>query len=244
MASKPTEHVLFISDLHLEQDAPELLTLFSKFMQSLTPATKALYILGDFFAAWIGQPPEPDSWLLQVEASIQTVSAWLPIFLLVGNRDFLLEASYLRKLGITLLAEPTVISCYGREYLITHGDELMDEPCYQLWRRCYRCCWLQRMFLAIPYAWRQSIAAKIRSLSKQRGRRRGYQDISPEAVAKALQRRGVTALIHGHTHLARLQEEANTLRITLGDWSTTQAYILHCDATGATLLDLLQLPSI
>lgn len=46
--------VLFISDLHLEAERPDITRAFLHFLSTRARTAQALYILGDFFEAWIG----------------------------------------------------------------------------------------------------------------------------------------------------------------------------------------------
>ena len=48
------EDILFISDLHLGFDKPEITRRFLAFLKNRAPQANALYILGDLFDAWIG----------------------------------------------------------------------------------------------------------------------------------------------------------------------------------------------
>ena len=48
------EEILFISDLHLALDKPEITRRFFDFLENRAPKASALYILGDLFDAWIG----------------------------------------------------------------------------------------------------------------------------------------------------------------------------------------------
>ena len=45
---------LFISDLHLDQNRPDICAQFEAFLQGPATQAEALYILGDLFEAWIG----------------------------------------------------------------------------------------------------------------------------------------------------------------------------------------------
>ena len=45
---------LFISDLHLEADRPEIGEQFLDFLDEEAADAEALYILGDFFEYWVG----------------------------------------------------------------------------------------------------------------------------------------------------------------------------------------------
>ena len=71
--------VLFISDLHLEAERPDITRAFLSFLDERARRAEALYILGDFFEAWIGddgmdafQRPSPSPcarWPTAVRAS-------------------------------------------------------------------------------------------------------------------------------------------------------------------------------
>jgi UDP-2,3-diacylglucosamine hydrolase len=45
---------LFISDLHLAPERPEMIRLFEKFVDQVAIDVDELYILGDFLEYWIG----------------------------------------------------------------------------------------------------------------------------------------------------------------------------------------------
>ena len=45
---------LFISDLHLEESRPDITGAFLTFLRDKALGVERLYILGDFFEAWIG----------------------------------------------------------------------------------------------------------------------------------------------------------------------------------------------
>ena len=45
---------LFISDLHLSGERPNIIQLFCDFLRDKAAKYEALYILGDLFEAWIG----------------------------------------------------------------------------------------------------------------------------------------------------------------------------------------------
>ena len=47
-------HSLFISDLHLSADRPEVLSAFTEFLATTAAQAEALYILGDLFEYWAG----------------------------------------------------------------------------------------------------------------------------------------------------------------------------------------------
>ena len=56
-AGRPT---LFISDLHLDGERPDITAQFLDFLNREARQAAALYILGDLFEAWIGDD-DPDA---------------------------------------------------------------------------------------------------------------------------------------------------------------------------------------
>lgn len=46
--------ILFIADLHLSDDTPDLNGLFAEFLRQHAKHAAALYIMGDLFEAWTG----------------------------------------------------------------------------------------------------------------------------------------------------------------------------------------------
>ena len=49
---------IFISDLHLEENRPEITRIFLQLLKSCDSSVDALYILGDLFEVWIGDDTE------------------------------------------------------------------------------------------------------------------------------------------------------------------------------------------
>ena len=59
--------VLFISDLHLDADRPDITDQFLRFLETDALNAEALYILGDLFESWVGDddPNEHYQWIKQ-----------------------------------------------------------------------------------------------------------------------------------------------------------------------------------
>ena len=80
---------LFISDLHLTPERPDITRAFLRFLEQDAPGAEALYILGDFFEFWIGDDLMDDfhhtiAKALRTLSETGTTVAFMP-----GNRDFL-----------------------------------------------------------------------------------------------------------------------------------------------------------
>ncbi|MHA7853017.1 UDP-2,3-diacylglucosamine diphosphatase [Marinobacter alkaliphilus] len=216
---------LFISDLHLEESRPDITDAFLTFLREKAAGVEQLYILGDFFEAWIGDD-ERTPLQEQIAAALKQLSdSGTAIFLMHGNRDFLIGEDFCHRAGATLLDDPTVIDLYGTPTLLLHGDSLCTADVeYQKFRTNMRNPQMQKMMLARPLEDRQQMAKQLRALSmaKNQGKAEDIMDVTPEEVVKELEAHGVQLMIHGHTHRPAVHElEANgkpARRIVLGDW--------------------------
>ena len=232
---------LFISDLHLDGKRPAITTLFLDFLAQRTAAIEALYILGDLFEAWIGDDDD-DPLGREVAAALKTLSQrGVAIYLMHGNRDFLMGETFAAASGATLLPETLVIDLYKTPTLIMHGDSLCTGDLdYQTFRACVHSPEWQAQILALPLPRRREIAKQLRLESQHTNREKaaGITDVNLRAVLTALQTHGVRHLIHGHTHRPYIHNWNNNgeafQRIVLGDWYE-QGSVLYCDSRGCRL---------
>ena len=233
--------VLFASDLHLSARHPQGLDELRRLID-LTPAADALYLLGDIFEYWVGDDDLLEPFNEAVAEALH--SAGCPVYLMHGNRDFLLGHAFEVAAGATLLHDPTLIDLYGTPTLLLHGDTLCtDDVSYQRFRAVVRRSWVQRLFLHLPRAWRQRFAGYTRQRSRAAQSRvpMTVLDVAPGAVDGLLRETGVTRLLHGHTHRpARhsLSIDGRTReRWVLADWYGVGT-ALRVTAAGAETLRL------
>jgi len=192
--------VLFASDLHLSARHPQGLAELRRLIER-TPAADALYLLGDIFEYWVGDDDLLDPFNQAVAETLR--EAGCPVYLMHGNRDFLLGHAFEVAASATLLHDPTPIELYGTPTLLLHGDTLCtDDVSYQRFRAVVRRAWVQRLFLHLPHGWRQRFAGYTRQRSREAQSRvpMSVLDVTPGAVEALLRATGVTRLLHGHTH--------------------------------------------
>ncbi len=217
---------LFISDLHLEESRPDITGAFRRFLDQKTANAEALYILGDFFEAWIGDD-ERTPLQEQIAEALKALSdTGTRVFLMHGNRDFLIGEDFCNRAGATLLDDPVVVNLYGTPTLLMHGDSLCTADAeYQKFRASMRNVPWQKTFLARPLADRQLVARQLRdiSMAKNKSKESFIMDVTPKEVVDVMEAHSVHHLIHGHTHRPAVHElEANgqsAKRIVLGDWA-------------------------
>ena len=115
---------LFISDLHLSETRPAANEAFFSFIEGKARSAEALYILGDLFEYWIGDDDLGEPLHPIVAGFLANTARGTPVFLMHGNRDFLMAAEFCRAAGARLLEDPTVVDLFGTRTLLMHGDTL------------------------------------------------------------------------------------------------------------------------
>jgi UDP-2,3-diacylglucosamine hydrolase len=236
---------LLIADLHLDPSRPQITDLFEHYLASdEVRHADALYILGDLVEAWIGDDDDAELPARIAAATRAVRDAGVPVYFMVGNRDFLLGPAFAARAGLTLLDDGTVHDIHGRRTLLMHGDVLCtDDIAYQAVRRQVRTPEWQAQILAMPLQARRAFAAKAREDSKTHtgNTMESIMDVNADAVAETMRKAGVTRLIHGHTHRPAVHDfqldGAPAQRIVLGDWYE-QGSVLRVDADGVELRGL------
>ena len=224
---------LLISDIHLTPSMPLTAQRFFDFCEKDAPKVEAVFILGDLFEYWVGDDASSQSPFQQeVKRALANLATKTKTFYMHGNRDFLIGSDFLKKTGMTLLADPTVVEISGEQYVLCHGDSLCTADVgYQVFRTWVRKSWVQKLFLQLPVSWRRAIANHLRSNSHaqyQRGIRNSYTqnqiktNVTLEACGAILRAHSGSNLIHGHTHLPNHHHEhlgeQRWQRWVLSDW--------------------------
>lgn len=238
-------HTLLISDLHLCDEQPHITQLFLNFTRDTAPKADALYILGDLFEYWAGDDDLDTPLHRKITAALHALaSGGTPVFIMHGNRDFLMDARLAQACHATLLADPALLDLYGTPTLLSHGDALCtDDVQYQKFRRQVRDPQWRAAFLAQPLARRKAQIEEIRniSMSEKQSKSSEIMDVNEEAVARLLRSHRYPRLIHGHTHRPALHQHTvdgiACERWVLGDWHVTGDALL-CDAHGCRRLEL------
>jgi UDP-2,3-diacylglucosamine hydrolase len=229
---------LFVSDLHLQGEQTPADGLFRRFLTEQAISAEALYILGDLFEAWLGDDLVLPEYQGILDALQVLTASGVPVFVMHGNRDFLLGADFAQRTGCTLLPDPTVIDLYGRPTLLMHGDLLCsDDLPYQQMRRQIRDPQWINGFLTKTPAERIAFARQLRNTSKEEvGRKSDYlMDVNDATLAVYLQQYCVGRIIHGHTHRPALHNLADgSQRLVLGAWEE-HGSVLYCDNGGCRL---------
>jgi UDP-2,3-diacylglucosamine hydrolase len=245
------QRVDLISDVHLQASEPATAQAWEHYLSHCT--ADALFILGDLFEVWVGDDilhAPPQSAALPGQAFAQRCAQALrqlthtrPVYVMHGNRDFLLGPGFAAHTGCTLLDDPCTLDFGPVRYLLTHGDAwCLADKGYQAFRVKARTAAWQGHFLAQPLAQRLALAEQMREQSEdykagmvEQGM--GFADVDEPTALQAMAATGSHVLIHGHTHQPAthaLGKQAQ--RVVLSDWdaSATPArlQVLSLDAKG------------
>ncbi|MDR9438843.1 MAG: UDP-2,3-diacylglucosamine diphosphatase [Halomonas sp.] len=249
---------LLISDLHLHPGAPEITEGFLHWLDEHARGCDALYILGDFFEAWIGDdlldlvdhdPTGNAALAARIAAALKRLAdSGAAIYLMHGNRDFLLGERFAKEAGATLLPDPSVIMLDNERVLLMHGDSLCTrDEAYQAFRAQARHPLWQEQILSMPIQERIALARQLREQSGEANSNKAedIMDVTPGEVVKVMAEHGVTTLIHGHTHrptVHELEVEGQPAkRYVLGDWQPEQGWEIVIEEGGEPRLQAFSL---
>jgi len=228
-----SNYTIFIADLHLSPTEPKVTNLFFKFIEDIAPKANALYILGDFFKFWVGDD-DRSIFNEQIKKALKTISSKIPVYLMPGNRDFILNQTFAKESGCILIPDPYKIDLYNRPTLLTHGDVLCSKDIkHCAFRTITRFPHGIAIFMKLPLNFRIWLASNIQKYSAKTKLFKDKNILLPQTstIKKLMTKFDVNQIIHGHIH--RTWEEEFTInnqkmrRLSVDKWT---------DATGSFLI--------
>ena len=229
-----------ISDIHLDPKNTETYDKFRKYLGTIKSDAEQLYILGDLFDYWIGDDGldlighRPAIEILQDLTVTGT-----KVFIMHGNRDFLIGEEFISHFDGTLIPDPHQILINDESFLLMHGDSLCtDDLEHQRYREIVLDPKWQKEVLKLSLQERHNRARDMRMQSQK-----GKLDKSPElmdvnldAVTEVMEKYRVRVLIHGHVHRTAVHKlkvnGRDALRYVLGDWDSGKDGVIRIDSDG------------
>ncbi|MBK7005323.1 MAG: UDP-2,3-diacylglucosamine diphosphatase [Burkholderiales bacterium] len=211
----------FISDLHLQASNAQTFAVWSDYLQTTT--ADAVIILGDLFEVWVGDDCLSQEQRFEHDCVnvLRSAGSRLDLYIMPGNRDFLMGRSLMAACRAHALNDPTVLVWGPQRWLLTHGDALcLDDTAYMDFRAMVRSPQWRTDFLHKPISERIELARSMRMQSEAR-KQAGtvYSDVDGAAAEVLLQRLSADHMIHGHTHRPGLHcLQGSSQRWVLSDW--------------------------
>lgn len=216
---------VFISDLHLSHSEPDTINAFLRFLEHEAAEHVELLILGDFFDYWIGD--DASYTMAAVADALRAYSTSHGLYIMHGNRDFMMGERFAREIGATLLRDPAVGVLRGERILLSHGDLWCTfDADYQKVRRRVRSVWWQWIMLRLPLKKRLQVAedARARSRTRKSVKAAYITDVDERALDEAARNLEAAVVIHGHTHRPGITTTAGgVIRAVLPDWHFEEA---------------------
>ena len=237
-ARKP---LLFISDLHLQDRSPVLTNALVRFLAEQSGSCGALYILGDLFEVWLGDDARGSCVDRVSDALRDFTKSGSKLFLMHGNRDFLIGNSFAAQCGAQLIQEPYRLGTGHGDIILLHGDSLCtDDLEYQHFRNLVRTVQWQSEFLSRSLEERAQFAQQARAQSQESVANKTEEvlDVNQQAVLDCFEFNSCPRLLHGHTHRPAVHAvpleqpidgKLEATRMVLGDWGTLGWYAIVSD---------------
>jgi len=232
----------FASDLHLDPSTPQIADRFKRFLAGPAREARSVFLLGDLFEAWIGDDdPEPAH--REVVAAIAALAAaGTLVYVMRGNRDFMIGERFCADAGAILLDDPAILAVGGERVMLSHGDGLcIDDRAYQKLRALVRDPSLREGFARLPIEARRRLASEAREGSREHlANASAYiTDVNQRAVDAVMRDADVPLMIHGHTHRPGVHrfgsDGVERTRVVLGAWHD-EAHVVRWDDAGWQLL--------
>lgn len=229
---------VFISDIHLHPQQPEITQRFLNFLEWARENTQAIYILGDFFHVWAGDDTR-EEWTNTIATQLANLSAsGVRLYYMHGNRDFLLGSTFLQQASMTLLPDPYVLDLGDNLVLITHGDQYCTQDRSHQWlRKLTRNRLFPKLFLRIPPQLRLKLVNQVRHHSEyNKSKIPAKMAVVCSAMFSQMQQMKVNTVIHGHIHQPGLTTHPignqHYMQYVLSDWDDTPQLLCYNKTKG------------
>lgn len=221
---------IFVSDIHLDIRNNKRTDLFLSFLDQVASKASALYILGDLFDAWIGDDTLHN--FPRITNAFAKLSLTTDIFIIKGNRDFLLGDDFASAAKCTILPDVFSSSIHTNNTLLLHGDTLCtDDEKYQQFHTLVHDSKWQQDFLSKSFEDRIEFVHQARAASMESYKNSNQAaEVTFDTLFKAAEQHKADTVIHGHIHREGFHHhESDTYsfdRFVLKDWDDVAGSIV------------------
>ncbi|QWV94016.1 UDP-2,3-diacylglucosamine diphosphatase [Geomonas oryzisoli] len=230
---------IFIADAHLRSPQDRNYRTLVRFLDTLPADTDTLYLLGDIFEFWIGNPRPVYGHYGEIVDCLKRVrERGVRIVYFEGNHDFHLGGFFKEQLQAEVHPDGTELEIEGKKICLCHGDQVnRGDHRYLALRSLLHGPLVQALVPVFPRRLADRIAAAMsRNSSGQHAARRQRWDYPAilENFARERFAAGCDMVVTGHFHLPMEIREGDRVFISLGDWITHYSYAQWTEA-GLTL---------
>jgi UDP-2,3-diacylglucosamine hydrolase len=221
-----------IADLHLGSN----IAAFQHFCENIAPSYNEIYILGDLFNLYLGDDLIATQYS-HIASLLHTLTRTTKVYIMRGNRDFLLGEKFATEVGVTIINEPYILHTTAKNYVLLHGDSLVTaDTNYQQFKKIIQHPWTKKILLSLPQQFRTAIAIHIQKKSQQSKQQKSItiMDIDSTTLHDFMDNYPNYNIIHGHTHRQNIHTYDRFKRFVLGDWSNNSGNFFAIDNTAIT----------
>ena len=220
---------IFIADAHLRSPEDANYRTLLRFLETLPRDTDTIYLLGDLFEFWVGDPDPVYGHYREIIDCLKEVKGrGVRIVYFEGNHDFHLERFFRKQLQAEVHRRGAVVEIGGQKVYLCHGDQINREDYrYRVFRLLFHSTVAG---VLIPLFSRRLAAYAASTLSarssRQHAARRASWDYRSilDNFARGHFAAGCAAVITGHYHLPIIKKEDGHVFISLGDWISQFSY--------------------
>ena len=216
----------FVADVHLNMNNSCQKKLFGSFLDQVS--CSSLYIIGDLFDFWANNRTVYAAYAWVFDKLKAAISRGCTLWLLTGNRDFLLRKKMVESYGVHYLGEEAMAEIDGKRFFLAHGHTLCLSDTQFLQYRARMWPFFKMADRVLPGFIENYLADKFMLQSKkviqaQDPSRFRFTRIE---IGKKFNN-GVDYVICGHTHEPETFQTGAHIFHALPAWDDKLGYFLH-----------------
>ncbi|MBK7643956.1 MAG: UDP-2,3-diacylglucosamine diphosphatase [Planctomycetes bacterium] len=219
-----------IADLHLDLGDAQSVEPFLAFLAGLRDCPE-LVVLGDLFDVWVGPAQMSEGQAPRVLGALAHLEKQgTKLFIVHGNRDFLLEQRFAERVWGSVQPEGFVAKLPdGTRMLCVHGDTLCTKDTgYQRLRRVLRSPPMLWIAPRLPYWFARALARRLRRASVRAiaAKLPDEKSIQRDAVEAAAREHHASIVLCGHAHEFRDERVGDTRWLVLDAFGGSRGELL------------------
>ncbi|MGE4619048.1 MAG: UDP-2,3-diacylglucosamine diphosphatase [Planctomycetota bacterium] len=196
---------ILAADLHCDGSSRRV-AMFESLLRSCQDEGADCWLLGDLFDLWLG-PGQIQLALTsrEVAALRRATEAGVRIFVIPGNRDFLLDAAFEEETGVHVAGDHLLLETGKQRWHLSHGDLFSTADVgYLRMRRVLRSSWFLWLVRQLPLFAARGLARLLRKGSSEALQRKDASRMKPDLLAvRELLEQGFDRVVCGHYHVAQ-----------------------------------------